>query len=60
MNARSTTDVRVPPLDLPAEDAGSQGRLGHVPALPGLRFRAATLVELENTPAGSLSPRTGS
>ena len=34
-------------LDLLIEDAGSQGCLGRVPALPGLCFRARTAVEVE-------------
>jgi len=40
------------PLDLLVEDAGSQGCLGHIPALPGLCFRAKTVTEAEaNAPA---------
>jgi hypothetical protein len=54
MNARFTPDVWVPPSDLLTEHAGSQGHPGHVPALPGLSFRAETVVKLVNTaPAGS-------
>jgi len=34
-------------FDLLIEDAGTQGCLGHVPALPGLNFRADTATELE-------------
>ena len=34
-------------FDLLAEDAGSRGCLGHIPALPGLCFRAETAAELE-------------
>ncbi len=35
------------PFDLLIEDAGTQGCLGHVPALPGLCFRARTAEEAE-------------
>ena len=47
MNDRSTAGVRLPPFELLVEDAGSQGCLGHVPALPGLCFRAETVAELK-------------
>ena len=47
MNAPSAADVKLPPFDLLAEDAGSQGCLGHIPALPGLCFRAETVADAE-------------
>ena len=46
MNARSTADVRIQAFELLVEDAGSQGCLGHIPALPGLCFRAENAAAL--------------
>jgi len=47
VSARS--DVRLPRFNLLVEDAGSEGCLGHIPALPGLCFRARTATESEKT-----------
>ena len=59
MNARSTADVRVPAFELLVEDAGSQGCLGHIPALPGLCFRAQTVAELKNTALARIGEYAG-
>ena len=49
MNAQSAADVQVPTLDLLVEDAGIQGCLAHIPALPGCCFRAESVAELMDT-----------
>ena len=59
MNARSTADVRLLSFELLVEDAGIQGCLGHVPALPGLCFRAETAAELENTALARIGEYAG-
>ncbi len=59
MNARSTADVQLPSFDLLVEDAGTQGCLGHIPALPGLCFRAGTVAELMNTALARIGEYAG-
>jgi hypothetical protein len=47
--AMSALELQEPPaFDLLVEDAGTDGCLGHIPALPGLCFRAETAAELES------------
>jgi len=48
--AMSALELQEPPaFKLLVEDAGTDGCLGHIPALPGLCFRTADVSELENT-----------
>ncbi|MGB2982466.1 MAG: hypothetical protein WBC63_01235 [Candidatus Bipolaricaulia bacterium] len=42
------TTRELPAFELLVEDAGGQGCLGHVPALPGLCFRAETVADVES------------
>ena len=49
MSAMSSLELQGPPaFDLLLEDAGTDGCLGHIPALPGLCFRAETAAELQS------------
>lgn len=55
-----TGETRLEPPEFPAfhllvEDVGSQGCLGHVPALPGLCFRVEDSSELEGTALARIS-----
>ena len=45
----------LPAFDLLVEDAGNRGCLGHIPALPGLCFRAGSVVGLERIALARIS-----